>query len=603
MGVGGWFVDKVLVYGRPGDAPLIERGDIDGFFAFFMNTLMDFTLTISIGNAFGFDMDLIVDHVLPATAIITFLGNAYYWWEARMLMRTEKRHDVCALPFGIATPSLLAFFNLIMKPVIDDSNFDTALNVAFLNTLITGFVTLTGLFYGSYLRNEFPKAAMLSGLAGIGITLISMDFVFSIFAKPYLAFLPFFFFMYMLLSNCSLPYRIPMGVVLVLGGTGIGWFLRAIDIDDFEPYDDDSTFHYCYPKFFYEFFSDFGTSAKYLTVSIPLAVINLVGSLQNLISAEGTGDRFKTKATIIVNGALMMLSPFIGNPFPTTLYIGQPMYKRLGARAAYSFLNGLVILILCSFGGVNLILRVMPQEALYPILMIIGVGICAESFEAVPTRHYIAVAFGLIPAFSSWGLGLIQSTIDSGNAYLKASHNITNAMSEEKLYAYFGQNRIPFDGVVALSQGFLLVSLGLTAGLCYFVDRQHIKACLSMVLLASLSFVGLIHGYTWSNSGAVDGLYVGQSGASYGSGYQYSIMYMTVAAAMVVLYFTRGDVPIDYRKENEELNKVLKVDSSQDVMEEIVGGGVHKNTKRFSKGESGLPQYNDDVARSTDRLA
>eukprot|EP00126_Sphaerothecum_destruens_P002620 Sdes_comp16042_c0_seq2m5248 len=544
-----------------------------------MNTLVDFTLTITFSQLIGLDMQLVSAHILPATALITLIGNAYYFWEARQLMRKEQRDDVCALPFGIATPSLIAFFNLIMFPVVQDTmNPNTGLSVALLHTFITGLVTLIGLFYGSYLRNNFPKAAMLSGLAGIGITLISMGFVFKIFDKPLLAFLPLFFFMYMLLSNTQLPYRIPMGVVLVLGGTAIGWFLRGIGRSDFDPAGYALHLQGSYPKFWYHFLMQFKEAAAYLTVSIPLALINLVGSLQNLTSAEGAGDRFSTNPTIIVNGGLMTLSAFIGNPFPTTLYIGHPMYKRLGARAAYSLLNGLVIFILCSFGGVTLILKVMPQEALYPVLMIIGIGIAAESFDTVPRRHYLAVAFGLIPAFASWAQGLVVDSINACSSYLSMVHSNVTFLNENVISAQLYMNQIPLAGMISLGQGFLLTSLCMTAALCFFIDRQHLKAAASLLLLAFMSFVGIIHSYKFTPEGVVTGLYIGQNGKYYGAAWEYAIMYLILSVVFLILYFFLGDADksyvenIDRQLERESYDKlshdqlILAADHSSDAL-------------------------------------
>jgi AGZA family xanthine/uracil permease-like MFS transporter len=47
-----------------------------------------------------------------------------------------------------------------------------------------------GALIGGYLRRITPRAALLSTLAGIAITFISMDFAFRIFEKPIIALFP-----------------------------------------------------------------------------------------------------------------------------------------------------------------------------------------------------------------------------------------------------------------------------------------------------------------------------------------------------------------------------------------------------------------------------
>eukprot|EP00122_Pirum_gemmata_P000478 Pgem_evm1s420 len=90
------FLDKVLVAGRPKDAPLIVMGDVEGFFCLFMNTLLDFTLLITLGSTIGMSKHYIQEKMIPGAGLVCLLGNLFYAWEARVLMRKEQRHDVAA---------------------------------------------------------------------------------------------------------------------------------------------------------------------------------------------------------------------------------------------------------------------------------------------------------------------------------------------------------------------------------------------------------------------------------------------------------------------------------------------------------------------------
>ena len=64
----------------------------------------------------------------------------------------------------------------------------------------------------------------------------------------------------------------------------------------------------------------------------------------------------------MANGIGTLVASFLASPFPTTIYIGHPGWKAMGARAGYSIVNGVVVTVLCLTGGINLILRVVPLD-------------------------------------------------------------------------------------------------------------------------------------------------------------------------------------------------------------------------------------------------
>src|SRR4029079_15039195 len=126
---------------------------------------------------------------------------------------------------------------------------------------------------------------------------------------------------------------------------------------------------------------------QYLSVIFPMGLFNIIGSLQNLESAEAAGDRYPTQSSLLVNGACSVVASFFGSAFPTTIYIGHPGWKAMGARSGYSVLNGLVITLLCISAGRTLVLRVIPLEAALGILLWIGLIITAQAFQTVPKEH------------------------------------------------------------------------------------------------------------------------------------------------------------------------------------------------------------------------
>jgi AGZA family xanthine/uracil permease-like MFS transporter len=102
--------------------PWFTRGDLDGFFGLFIDNVLQLMLIGFLCKVFcGFPADFITGQILPGAAISILAGNLFYAWQARRLALTSKRTDVTALPFGINTPSLIAFILLIMAPVFRET--------------------------------------------------------------------------------------------------------------------------------------------------------------------------------------------------------------------------------------------------------------------------------------------------------------------------------------------------------------------------------------------------------------------------------------------------------------------------------------------------
>ena len=140
---------------------------------------------------------------------------------------------------------------------------------------------------------------------------------------------------------------------------------------------------------------------SFLTVSIPMGYINVLGSLQNIESAEAGGDRFATGPSLAVNGLGTIAASLFGSCFPTTIYIGHPGWKALGAKAGYSILNGLFFTGFFLFGLGPFLRALVPIEAGAAIVLYIGIIITAQAFQVTPRSHAPAVAIALFPAIAA----------------------------------------------------------------------------------------------------------------------------------------------------------------------------------------------------------
>jgi AGZA family xanthine/uracil permease-like MFS transporter len=499
------------------------RGDLDGFFGLFIDNLLQLMLIVVLcQHVCGLPPDLVVGRMLPGAALSILAGNLFYAFQARRLMKTSGRDDVTALPYGINTVSLLAYVFLIMGPVYQQTK-DPLLTwrVGLFACVISGVIELIGAFMGDWLRRHTPLAALLSALAGVALTFIAMGFVFQIFASPAIAVVPMMLILATYAGRLKLPFGVPGGLVAVLLGMAIAWISRALGATWFAPSPISYHFALHVPvpvvgDAISLLFSAHGW--QYMAVIFPMSLFNIIGSLQNLASAEAGGDRFETRPSLLANGVCGLVAAFFGSPFPTTIYIGHPGWKAMGARAGYSILNGVAITLICLFGTVRLVLHFVPLEATLGILLWIGIIMTAQAFQEVPKRHALAVAFGLIPALASWALYLIETSLRvAGTSLYEAAPHFGS-----DLYIY---------GVTALSQGFLLSSMILV----FMIEQRFVTAAAWALAASALSMFGLIHAYTLGPAG-VGNRFGFAAAPLFGAAY-----FATAVMLLALHLITRGD--------------------------------------------------------------
>jgi AGZA family xanthine/uracil permease-like MFS transporter len=484
------------------------RGDLDGFFGLFVDNMLQLMLiAILCQNVCGLPPELVTGRILPGAAISILVGNLFYAWQARQLSIETGRDDVTALPYGINTPSLLAYVFLIMAPIYHETNNATlAWQAGLFACFLSGVMEVAGAFVGDWLRRNTPRAALLCALAGVALTFIAMGFVFQMFASPLIAILPMVLVLATYAAQVKLPLSLPGGFVAVVIGTAIGWLLRYLEFPSFEPLQQPYVFALHLPKLFATDLFALLTSARgwmYMSVVFPMGLFNVIGSLQNLESAEAAGDSYKTKPSMLMNGISTIAAAFFGSPFPTTIYIGHPAWKTMGARYGYSILNGVMITLFCLIGGITLVLKIIPLEAMLGILLWIGIVITSQAFQEVPKKHVLAVAFGFIPCLAAWALYLIDTTARIAGSSL---FNVASKFGSD-LYIH---------GVIALNQGFLLSSMLFAAILVFIIERQFKKAAAWMLVAAALALTGVIHAYELTPFGVQNkfGMWAGPSFAA-----------------------------------------------------------------------------------------
>src|SRR5215470_3419864 len=211
--------------------PWFVRGDIDGFFGLALDNLVQLLLIDTLCRfVLGFPPDLVYGRVLPGAAVSILIGNLFYAVQAKRLAARTGRTDVCALPYGINTVSLIAHVFLVMLPakaLATAAGAPDPARVAWqaglVATLSSGLIELAAAFVAERVRRVTPRAALLSTLAGIALTFISGGFLLRTFARPIVGLTTLGIVTMTYFGHVRFKGRIPGGMVAVALGTALSW--------------------------------------------------------------------------------------------------------------------------------------------------------------------------------------------------------------------------------------------------------------------------------------------------------------------------------------------------------------------------------------------
>jgi adenine/guanine/hypoxanthine permease len=500
-------------------------GDWDGSAALFFSGLPDLLLIAGLAPLCGFSATLVTTRILPGVALSIFVGNVFYAWQARRLARQTGRADVTAIPFGVNAPTIFVYVALIMQPVYEKTHDATlAWHAGIFASFLSGVIQTLGAFCTDWLRRHTPRAALLCPLAGTAMAFLCLDFILRVFQTPALGLLPTVVILTIFASRVRLPFRIPGSLACITVGAALAAVLRWAHI--YHPAGAATPLligvHLPHPVNLYDFLVR-GGGWKFLSVILPMSVLDTIVSLQVLESVQVAGEDYPTTPSLLANGLATLTASLFGSPFPTALYFGHMVHKELGARSGYSILSGAATMAVCLTGAVVPLLRIVPLEVVAMVVVWFGLVMVAQAFTEIPKSHAIAVGFGLIPMIAAWVTGLIDTALrTAGSSFLQSA-----PLFGDQLYVY---------GLIALGQGALLVSMIWAAVIAYLLDRSYLRAAAWLVGAAVLSCAGFIHAFRITDRGVetVIGLFAAR---------QFAWSYLAAAVFLIVFYFYARHAP------------------------------------------------------------
>jgi AGZA family xanthine/uracil permease-like MFS transporter len=468
----------------PSAALGIKRGDWNAFATLGTDNLASIVIlpTILIGTL-HLAPEIVYGRILPGLAVTLFVGLGTFAYLGIRLAHRQGRSDVTALPYGISTPVMFVYLFGIMGPVYYTTHdpllaYRIGLGAAF----IGGLVEMSGALVGPWLQRITPQAGLLGTVAGVAVVWIAVIPSAIVFANPLIGLPSLFVVLLGLVGHFRFPFRVPAGLVAISLGVCLGFMTGDATLRFDEP-----AIHLPLPVVgdLWMGLRMILSRPQILAVVVPIAAYNLIETMGNVESARAAGDGYDVRTCQLLDGLGTCLGAVFGSPFPTTVYLGQPAYKRMGGGTGYALLTGTFLFVASLLGLFGLLQRLIPAAAIAPLLVFVGIVMTHYAFQATPAAHGVAVAFALVPHVAD----LLKKQLDGTLLEVLQPGSASPA-----LLSRLAENRgVYLQSYGLLSKGAIITGLLWGSILAHLVDRDLRKAMLFGLFASCLSLLGVIH--------------------------------------------------------------------------------------------------------------
>jgi AGZA family xanthine/uracil permease-like MFS transporter len=416
--------------------------------------------------------------MVPGTALGVLAGDLTYTWLAVRLMERTGRADVTAMPFGIDTPTLFAMVFVVLGPVkVATGDAELAWKVGMGVTIAIGLAKTALAFAGDWTRRVVPRAALLGSIAGVAVLLIAFLPALKVFRDPPVGLVALMVLFLALFGGVRMPLGMPGALAAILAGAGLFWLRAALGGPGPEPVPR-MALALAIPWPTLVWIEAIPATLPYLAIALPFALITMIGGIDNTESAAAAGDEYRARDILMTEALATIAAGLVGGVIQNTPYIGHPAYKAMGARAGYTLATGIVIGVGAALGALSIVVAILPEAAVAPILIFIGLEITAQAFLASPARHGPAVALAFVPVAAA--VVLIQGSGLLG-ALGKTPADLT------------GDAAATWQVLLVLGNGFILTALLWGWALVAILDHRGRLAAAVLAVASLAALCGVIH--------------------------------------------------------------------------------------------------------------
>jgi AGZA family xanthine/uracil permease-like MFS transporter len=346
--------------------------------------------------------------------------------------------------------------------------------------VLMGVFKIAVSFCGPRLRETVPRAGLLGSIAAVALLLIAYLPLLKLFASPVAGFMSLAVVLAALVARIALPFRIPGALAGILCGTVLYYLMGGLDL---LPAGTLKALHL--PEFrlalplpTLEFLGGMPRALQFLPLAIPFALATVIGGVDVTESAAAAGDNYNTRDVLLVEGVATLTAGLCGGVLQSCPYIGHPAYKDMGGKGGYTLATALFIGLGGMLGYLSFFVDILPEAAVAPILIFIGIEITAQAFDVTPKKHFRAIALSFLPVIAC----LLQ--IEFGQIFASLGKAATDLTGDA-----VGLYR----ATQLLGNGFIVTALLWGGGFAALLDHRMRKTALFMVIAAGATVCGIIH--------------------------------------------------------------------------------------------------------------
>jgi len=451
-------------------------------------TLLTF-ISVILQFAYQFPLDIILTRIIPGTVFGVLVGNLLCIWLAFRLAKKEQR-NVTAIALGIDAPSAIGFVVCVVGPVFNmfkaQPNLDIhqagvlAWQVGMGCLFVLGCIKLVFSLFAKQIKQFIPQAALLGGVGGVAIALIGFFPLVAILKMPIIGFLSFILVILATIVRIRLPFNVPGIPLAIVASTILFYLLIPSGLSGEMPNLAVNT-GFLLPLPSLAFLSTFSFVIKQIPLIVPFALLVIFGTMSVAESAACVGENYNVRSMVALDAVATIAASLCGGIAQTTPYAGFPAYKKMDARIGFLLINIVVVGIGGIFGVVGFIVHLVPEAAVAPILLYVAFEIMMQGFVQCDKKYYTPILFAFLPSIAR----LLEIKFTDGSLidplkFQQQLFDVSRGFSDQLIITIMGN-------------GFIITGILWSAVLVFAINRQVIKSFISCLILAVLSYFGIIH--------------------------------------------------------------------------------------------------------------
>lgn len=477
-----------------------SKGDINAYFAFLLDCIVNLFVLSALLTAFGFPADIIYSRIIPGAVAAITLGNLGFAWLSFRTAKQTNNPYVTAPPSGLDMPTTVAMVIAVMGPVfiMEKSNgvaveeaATIAWHIGMAATIWIGVTKAVLSFFSRAIARFIPPSALIGAIVGIAIVWLGANAMYGVLELPTVGLLSFAIMAIALIAGHVLPGRFPGAVLALLVGTLAYYVLGAMGVLDalghsFAWPTNEATVAAVPMLRLGGLEEFFGGSVVYLPAILPFAVLVAASAINITTALKLVGDEFRPDRIIQVDAAATVLGALLGSVVQTTAYFGHTTYKRMGARSAYVLGVAATVAIGGFLGVISTLIGLIPSAAIKPILIVVAFDIVRLAFERLPGSHGPVIAIAMLPGilnFTQYKVGELF-----GNVRMAAERMAVNV--SEIVSPMWMEN---YQLLLVLSRGYVVTSLLWAAALALIIDGKFMRAGVIFLTASVATLFGVIH--------------------------------------------------------------------------------------------------------------